>query len=308
MPGADAATAPSSEVFSWSPDPCTQPTDLGRGGIEVYRLVPSALWTPPTAAVRAQFQVGSEELLSLVASDGACKAFSFESSVCDPPCAPRGICARNQQSSLPRCIPFGDSVSAGSLTILGLPSVSPLVVFPTEGPGGLYYHYSAGLKESLEEIPRGGIISVSVSGDVAPPADLAVAFVETLDPSWHLARVSRDPGSFLVVDVSGHEDISVSWSPGRPSDVVRLVLRSNNHAHGLPPVAEIRCEVPDDGILTVPRSILQYLPPTPRSAGAGTDAVESSIERLSCDRRDSSDWCVSLCASTRINFHLQYLP
>jgi hypothetical protein len=114
--------------------------------------------------------------------------------------------------------------------------------------------------------------------------------------------------SILTVDVSGDEDVTVTWSAGRPEDLVRLVLRSNNLAHGLPPTVEIRCEVPDDGMLTVPRSILRYLPATLPSGGGGLDAVESSIERISCDVQESPDWDIRLCAATRVAFQLHYVP
>jgi hypothetical protein len=172
------------------------------------------------------FQVEAER-------SGLCRLLTYTPSSCDPGCGPLEVCLEST------CVPYPERLGAGALTLTT--EGTPTEIQPDALHGYLY--------ELDGQVT--GEISVSAAGDEVPGFEITSCAVLPPQPigDWSNQLTERADG----------EDVLLEWS--NPDPAARLYLRMTTGVatHGGIAHAEIECEGPDTGSLTLPGSFLDTL-------------------------------------------------
>lgn len=165
---------------------------------------------------------------------GACRLVEHTPSVCMPSCTV-GVEACIDGS----CVPYPGRVGAGDLTLAS--GGASAVVSPDVGMS----YVQVLPAEATEEV------SVSTTGGVVSP--FATTSCPVVAPAavgdWSMLLDSRLPGA----------DVTLTWSDADPEARVRLHMTTGVATHGGIAHAEIECEGPDTGTLTLPGPFLDVL-------------------------------------------------
>jgi hypothetical protein len=248
--GADAAAPADARVDAGPGADAEVPADAGPtlplvGAIHVIES--RALGQNAYAAAEVRALISPDAASSWhteVAAQGDCRRLEYVPAFCDPSCD-TGFCVGDPGV----CVPYPTSVNAGTITITGLTGGLATMTYDTYG----YYLVPAPPPDCFAE---GALIVASLAGGGGYPAlDVEAAGVETLETAtitgWQVTVPAADDAEFV-------------WTPsGQAGDRVRLTLRSENEAHGMPVLGIIECDAPDaPGALTVPGSLLADFPAT----------------------------------------------
>jgi hypothetical protein len=161
------------------------------------------------------------------ARSGACRLVTYEPSSCAPACV-QALCVDGS------CVAYPTRTSAGRLTLTHDGTVETL-----EPDKTLSYY---------------GEIPMRVAGELSLASDtFALATCAVTEPlpedDWSLAVATRAPG----------EDLTLRWSDPDPTARIDLRMTTGVATHGGIAHAEIECEAPDIGELTIDGTFLDEL-------------------------------------------------
>lgn len=164
---------------------------------------------------------------------GACRLLRYEASTCAPACALPDVCVDGACVSFPARRDGGLlSVTTDAFTVDDLAQDDTLAWY-TSLPGPF--------EGGIEVAATGGAAAFSLAScAVVAPAPIG---------DWSAALAARAPG----------EDVTLAWSPVDPSARVWMRMTTGLGTHGGVAHAEVECEGPDVGSLTLPGAFLDEL-------------------------------------------------
>jgi hypothetical protein len=172
------------------------------------------------------FQVEAER-------SGQCRLLTYTPASCDPVCGPEEVCLQGV------CEPYPQRLGAGALTLT------------TEG-GSVQIQPDA-LDGYLLELDGQvtGEITLSAAGDEVPGFEVSSCAVAELQPTsdWSALLAERAEG----------EDVVLEWGDPDPAARLQLRMTTGVATHGGIAHAEVECEGPDTGSLTLPGPFLDAL-------------------------------------------------
>ncbi len=175
------------------------------------------------------------------------------------------------------CVPYPAPVSAGAITLTGLPE--PVTLAPLADK-----RYPAVYELPADLFDAGGAIHVTSPGADVPALDLAARGVEPLIAE----REPLVPGEPLVL----------TWTvPPEPVPGTRILVELMTGWHGSPNLTTIWCETADDGELTVPASLTAEF--TIPSCG---ECETSYLSRFTRDVVDVGQGPIELFVGSRLAF------
>jgi hypothetical protein len=172
------------------------------------------------------FQVEAERI-------GQCRLLTYTPSSCDPVCGPSEVCLQGT------CEPYPQRLAAGALTLTTEGSSVDIQPDALDG----YLHELEG------QIT--GQVTATLAGDEVPAFEVTSCAVQELQPvgDW----------SVLLTDRADGEDVVLEWSDPDPAARLYLRMTTGVATHGGIAHAEVECEGPDTGSLTLPGSFLDTL-------------------------------------------------
>jgi hypothetical protein len=221
------------------------------------------------------------------AREGACRLLESVPTSCDPACGPAEICVEPGE-----CLPYLVDASAGAIAIDAGEALS------------LAHDGFSGYQSDHRPVAGGFVaecdaITATAAGDAVPAFSLAAPGVAPM------------PADVLptVVDLDDGSDLRVSWSPALAHGRVRLRLLSPNRGHGTPVVAILECDAPDSaGELTVPRALIERMPPSHADYCAGFDCPESSLVRYARTTTEAGGGVIELIVASGTEFRTRHNP
>ncbi len=168
-----------------------------------------------------------------VASSGECRLERKIVASCDPPCASGTLC--DQAGS---CVPFPANQDVGTVTVHG--AAAPIVLPPVSEA---YLYFDTAL--TTPPFTPGAQLALEATGGTHAPFVLYGTGIEMLtapDQTWRVSRGSP---------------IDITWVAGTVPDAT-VSISINVDQHGATP-ANLHCEVPDTGALTIPAAMVDGL-------------------------------------------------
>ncbi len=224
--------------------------------------------------------------------EGECRLYELAIGFCDPACSAGETCTATGD-----CVPYPASISGGTIAVSGLGGhPDPIEMQPQDGSPGTYEGPFVLPADLFGPDDR---IVAAVAGDVFDAISFETRGVARLETTL------TDAG----LQMRGGEDAEVAWTAGpAPGACVQMVLPFRNRSHGLPADAIVRCESPDDGSLTVPRSIVEAFPigETPERT-EGFDWPQSELTRYTRDMRETEHGPAALWVRSTLYFRFHHL-
>ncbi len=199
------------------------------------------------------------------------------------------------------CVPYPRFVAAGELAIDGLGDRVALTfendIQRYESEDTLYVARLNGPAGGL--LAEGAAIAVTAGGSDQVPA--FTGQVAGTDP----VRSHLQPGEVLQLPSDG--DVRLEWRPGPAGARVRLVLRTSETGHGMPPNEKLVCDVADQGSLVIPGSLIGQLPEmrwleSGSGYAGGLPLIPSGLIRYRTSTVDTDAGRVELIAATETLF------
>jgi len=194
-------------------------------GASEFVIFSGSVHSPPSAG----FQ--TEE-----AREGQCRLLTFAASICAPECDLGAFCIDGE------CVTPTAALDAGTITLTDVMS-EPVIA----DDGGIHvYNWS-----SENAGPYGDAATLSASGGVTGDFELSVCLPEAMAPTsdWSQLMEARGAG----------EDVTLAWDNPLPGARVYIRMTTGVGTHGGISPAEIECEGPDTGSLTLPGAYLDEL-------------------------------------------------
>ncbi len=212
--------------------------------------------------------------------DGQCRLLRYEASFCSPACEFGQACIDGT------CLEYPSSVSVGTLTLTGV-AASPVVLQP--GQGARYDWFTE------DPVAEGTDIELSAEGAAGSAFSLAACTVSAPTPTedWDALLEARQDGA----------DVTLNWSNMVPSARFYIRMTTGIGTHGGISPAEIECEGPDTGSLTLPGSYLDALYEDGWSCG---ECGTNTLHRYYFDEATTSAGTVQLQTRSSVDFH--HLP
>jgi hypothetical protein len=238
---------------------------------------------------------GDRGYYSLADTDGDCRLYTVRT-FCDPEC--EGIVDQCIEGA---CVPYPRFVAAGELAIDGLGDRVALTfendIQRYESEDTLYVARLNGPAGGL--LAEGAAIAVTAGGSDQVPA--FTGQVAGTDP----VRSHLQPGEVLQLPSDG--DVRLEWRPGPAGARVRLVLRTSETGHGMPPNEKLVCDVADQGSLVIPGSLIGQLPEmrwleSGSGYAGGLPLIPSGLIRYRTSTVDTDAGRVELIAATETLF------
>lgn len=162
------------------------------------------------------------------ARSGSCRLLTYTAASCDPGCGPSEACIEGT------CVPYPVRSARGSVTW----------TFPggeqTVDPDGTQTYYAS------SSTSEDGPMTLTIEGALL---ETPLAPLLTPDGDWERVLADRSTGA----------DATLSWTNPMEGARVRLRMTDCTGSHGGFADAEIECEAPDVGSLTVPGAYLDAL-------------------------------------------------
>jgi hypothetical protein len=218
---------------------------------------------------------------------GDCRLLEFRPASCDPACTGGDVCVEPGT-----CAPALAPRSIGDITIDGVGE--PLVLRFDEFTG-----YRADHQVTPGWLDECHSVTASAPGDAGDPLLIVATHVEPLDSDVV-------PASLTITD---GEDLQLDWDPAGAHGRVRLRWLSPNRGHGSPVAAILECDVPDSrGELTVPRALIEAMPPSHDQYCAGYDCPESGLFRYHREMAPGIAPGVELIVASGLKFRVVHNP
>ena len=209
--------------------------ELVRFGVDPTTWIFAAPWSGPVVShVRVE-------------TVGACSAWTFAATLCDPPCSNFEAC-----DATSRCVPQPEAIDVGAITVSGGADVATLT--PSTSPFGVWYdNHSA-----IGTFGGGAPVKIAVAGG----PDGGDAFERTLPfvtaPDFGPAQTEY---GIVELPFSEAAPIVLSWTPD-PSPGLEVGLLVFSGHHGSSPTRIIHCAASDaDGTLTLAPEIVAWFDP-----------------------------------------------
>lgn len=170
-------------------------------------------------------------------TSGQCRLMTYAPTLCEPSCTGDQLC----QNAI--CVDQPHRLSGGMLTLSG--PITPALVAAPDGIDGYFVESTAALDRAAP-LRLEGTAGADVPAFVATtcPVDEAAA-----EGDWAALLAARKPGA----------DVTLRWQNPDPQARIRLTMTTGVATHGGIAHAEIECEGPDTGALTLPGSFLDTL-------------------------------------------------
>lgn len=179
----------------------------------------------------------------LVASEGACRYLEYVAPSCDPGCASNETCDVGGV-----CVRRPEEISGGTLFVRGLATPDdPVVIDAYDFAPGTY----DGSSLPADLFAADTVVAARFTANGLRDSIVGVHGVSPMDPEL----------TTTMFQITDGADAEITWTVGSdPNSCVRVVLNGFNASHGLPLGDIIECEGPDDGSLTIPRSLIERFP------------------------------------------------
>ncbi len=171
--------------------------------------------------------------------DGACRLLEFDVASCDPWCD--GVCVDTDV-----CLPWPSFESAGAIAVTGLETA--LTMTPRDS---INWYDSTVYPLPEDLFVAGAAINATAAG--ATIAGFSIDATGVADLEADIAGIN--------LTIADGVDATVTWTSAGGADRVRLTINSPNQGHGLPYRAILECDGPDSGSLTIPRALVEAMPP-----------------------------------------------
>ncbi len=209
--------------------------ELALVGVEPTTSILAAPWSGPVVRhVRVE-------------TVGACSAWTFAATLCDPPCANSEAC-----DATSRCVPQPEVIDVGAITSSGGADVATLTPSTSEGVGVWYDQHTA-----MGTFGGGAPVKIAAAGGPdGAPFERTLPFVTA--PDFGPAQTEY---GIVELPFSEAEPIVLSWTPD-PSPGLEVGLLVFSGHHGSLPTRIIHCAAPDaDGTLTLAPEVVAWFDP-----------------------------------------------
>lgn len=211
------------------------------------------------------------------AREGSCRLVRYAPSTCAPACEVDSVCVEGACAAHPTRVPVGSVFLHTSAGPTGLGD---------DGTGGYFGEVG----------PVNGLVVLAAAGTAELPAfELRTCAVPAVSPvgDWSASLAARQPG----------QDVALTWSDPLPDARVALRMTTGVATHGGIAHAEIECEGPDTGSLTLPGAFLDVLYSEGWSCG---ECGSNDLFRVRADQIDVGGHPVRLSVDASTPFF--YIP
>jgi hypothetical protein len=223
-----------------------------------------------------------DPFLSVTAQEGPCVLMTPEPAECPDYCQDGTICKGKE------CVAWAKPVTVGEVSISGL-KTGPVVLHQSDYDGMVY---SNPLDYDLFD--ETSTVTISTTGGDIPAFSASVPGFLPLDTGWT---------NGLVLTLLDNAENTVTWNAGGPDDFVRLVIKSSNSCHGCPLHAQLVCDAPDQGSLTLPAALVEALPTIyGAEICVAQDCPMSYLERRRCATIELPGAPATFCLASRTYF------
>lgn len=213
------------------------------------------------------------------AREGLCRLLTFTPSNCTPECDLGSFCIDGE------CVTPTAALDAGAITLTGIVS-DP--VMADDGGIGIYFWSSENAG------PYGTTATLTATGGVTGDFELSVCVPEAMSPTsdWSQLMETRAAG----------EDVTLAWDNPLPGARVYIRMTTGIGTHGGISPAEIECEGPDTGSLTLPGAYLDELFADGWACG---ECGENRLERYYSDDAEITQGTARFRGETPETFYFQ---
>jgi hypothetical protein len=255
--------------------PCDEASRVGSFTVD---LKPELNGAPPYAQVNGVVRdsVDPKDVWDEIAREGECQVLVGPELGCAPACGAGMVCRAGV------CAPAPTAHSVGMVTITGL--AVPLVMTPNATNSTYYGPIPAGTAYPPYEL--GATVALEAEG-----GDLSAFTLEARG----IAPLAVPDGQTLAIATTGaNGPMLVRWTAADASTKGRMRM-SLDIAHHAGIAAELRCDVPDSGMATIPGRLLDAL------VARGTAGFpEIVLTRVSADSTVLAPGCVELDVASSV--------
>jgi hypothetical protein len=254
---------------------CAEETRVGGFTVE---LKPELNGAPPYAQVNGIVRDGVDpkDVWESIASEGSCRVVVGPTVTCAPACATGMVCRAGA------CVSAPAAHSVGTVTLAGL--VVPLVMTPNPTTSSYYGPIPTGT--AYPPYPLGATVSLGAEGGDYPAFALSARGVAPLEVP--------DPQALALTTSAANPPFPVRWTAAGANASGRMWI-SLDIAHHAGIAAELRCDLPDTGMATIPGSLLDAL------VARGTAGFpEIVFTRVSADSTMLAPGCVDFAVASSV--------
>jgi len=235
--GAGGSTAGGAAPFK----PCSDATRFGAFALELKNMAGSAPYSQVTGSVRDGVRPADVWVEQAVSGGGSeCHLMVGPSNSCSPACNSTQVCKGQS------CIAAPVTKSVGDATFSGL--IIPVKMTPTTTASGTVVY--SGLIDSKTAFPPytvGDALGLTTAGADYPGATLAGKAIDPLMPA-----------AGQTLNVAKNMPLTIKWVAPSAAGAARIQLTMDIAHHGNV-AAEIRCDLPDTGSVTIPAPLITAL-------------------------------------------------